>query len=153
MKKLLVLALVAMVSATGFGKTIDEVFNAFPKADNVQEMTMDKEMLAIAMSMGADQSMSKSLKDIDAIRIVSIENPTAEQLLIAKELMKDGVDGFDEMVDVSEEGEDVLVLTQGDGKMINKLLVISVEEDEVGIALIEGKIDVENADKIIHLGK
>ena len=36
MKKLLVLALVAMISATGFSKTLDEVFNAFPKADNVQ---------------------------------------------------------------------------------------------------------------------
>ena len=48
MKKFLLLALVAMISATGFSKTIDEVFNAFPKADNVQEMTIDKAMLAMA---------------------------------------------------------------------------------------------------------
>ena len=63
MKKFLVLALVAMVCATGFGKTLDEVLNAFPQADNVQRMTLDKGMLAMAMSAGGEQA--KLMKDID----------------------------------------------------------------------------------------
>ena len=64
MKKFLVLALVAMISATGFSKTIDEVFNSFPKADNVQEVTLDKAMMSMAMAAGANQA--KQIKDIDA---------------------------------------------------------------------------------------
>lgn len=151
MKKLLVLALVAMIGATAFSKTIDEVFNAFPKADNVQEMNFDKEMLKMAMSMGADQS--GALKNIDAMRLIAIEDPTSEQLAIAKEILQSGVEGFDVMVDASEDGEDALILTQGDDKVITEMLIIAVEEDSVAIVLIEGKIDPNDTDKMINFGK
>ena len=151
MKKFLVLALVAMISATGFSKTIDEVFNAFPKADNVQEVVLDKAMLDMARMAGADQA--KQMKDIDAMRIIAIENATAEQVKIAQELIKDGVDGFDVMVDANEDGEQALILTQSDGKDINKMLIIAIDEEEVAVVLIEGKIDPNNTDKLVNFGK
>lgn len=147
MKKLIVLALVAMIGASAFSKTIDEVFSAFPHAENVQEMTIDKAMLAMAMTN------ESQMKDIDAVRVISIENPSSEQIAIVKEIMKDGVEGFDVMVDASENGEDALILTQGDDNVINKMLIIGIEKDEAAIVLIDGKIDPNNADKMIHLGK
>lgn len=151
MKKILVLALVAMISATGFSKTIDEVFNAFPKADNVQEMTIDKSMLAMAKSMGGDKA--QQMKDIDAMRVISIEKPSNEQLTTIKGIMNEGVEGFDVMIDADEEGEHVLILSQGDDKVIHKMLILAVAEDEVAIVLLEGNIDPSNADKMMHLGK
>ena len=151
MKKFLVLALVAMISATGFSKTLDEVFNAFPKADNVQEVTLDQAMLAMAKSSGGEQA--KQMKDIDAMRVIAIENATPEQVKIAKDLMNEGVDGFDVMVDADEEGEHALILTQGDEKLISKMLIFAVEKDEVAIVLIEGKIDPDNATKMANIVK
>ena len=151
MKKILVLALVAMISATGFSKTIDEVFNAFPKADNVQEMTIDKSMLAMAKSMGGDKA--QQMKDIDAMRVISIEKPSNEQLTTIKGIMNEGVEGFDVMIDADEEGEHALILRQGDDKVIHKMLILAVAEDEVAIVLLEGNIDPSNADKMMHLGK
>ena len=151
MKKFLVLALVAMISATGFSKTIDEVFNAFPKADNVQEVTLDKAMMTMAMAAGANQS--NYMKDIDAMRVIAIEEATPEQVKIAKELMNEGVDGFDVMVDADEDGEQALILTQGDDKVISKMLIFAVEKDEVAIVLIQGKIDPNNATKMVNMAK
>lgn len=151
MKKFLVLALVAIISATGFSKTIDEVFNAFPKADNVQEVTLDKAMMSMAMAAGANQA--KQMKDIDAMRVIAIENATPEQVKIAKDLMNEGVDGFDVMVDADENGEHALILTQGDEKLISKMLIFAVEKDEVAIVLIEGKIDPENATNLANIAK
>ena len=151
MKKFLVLALVAMISATGFSKTIDEVFNSFPKADNVQEVTLDKAMMSMAMAAGANQA--KQMKGIDAMRVIAIENATPEQVKIAKDLMNEGVDGFDVMVDADEEGEHALILTQGDEKLISKMLIFAVEKDEVAIVLIEGKIDPENATNLANIAK
>ena len=151
MKKFLVLALVAMICATGFGKTIDEVFNAFPKADNVQEMTLDKAMLAMARNAGGEKA--NQLKDIAAMRIIAIEDATAEQVKIAKDLMNEGVDGFDVLVDADENGEHALILTQGDEKLISKMLIFAVEEDEVAVVLIEGKINPNDANKFMELGK
>lgn len=151
MKKFLVLALVAMISATGFSKTIDEVFNSFPKADNVQEVTLDKAMMSMAMAAGANQA--KQMKDIDAMRVIAIENATPEQVKIAKDLMNEGVDGFDVMVDADENGEHALILTQGDEKLISKMLIFAVEKDEVAVVLIEGKIDPDNATKMANIVK
>ena len=149
MKKFLVLALVAMISATGFSKTIDEVFNAFPKADNVQEMTIDKAMLAMA-GVG---DKAAAMKDVDAMRVIAIENPTSDQVAIAQEIMKEGVEGFDVMVDASEKGEDALILTQGDDKVITKMLIIAHAKGEVAVVLIEGKINPDDAAQISKMSK
>ncbi|MBQ3909830.1 MAG: DUF4252 domain-containing protein [Muribaculaceae bacterium] len=149
MKKFLLLALVAMISATGFSKTIDEVFNAFPKADNVQEMTIDKAMLAMA-GVG---DKAAAMKDVDAMRVIAIENPTSDQVAIAQEIMKEGVDGFDVMVDASEKGEDALILTQGDDKVITKMLIIAHAKGEVAVVLIEGKINPDDAAQISKMSK
>lgn len=151
MKKFLVLALVAMISATGFSKTLDEVFNALPKADNVQEVTLDQAMLAMAKSSGGEQA--KQMKGIDVMRVIAIENATAEQVKIAKELMNEGVDGFDVMVDADENGEHALILTQGDEKVISKMLIIATAKEEVAVVLIEGKIDPDNATKMANIVK
>ncbi len=140
-----------MIGATAFSKTLDEVFNAFPKADNVQEMTLDKAMLGMAMSAGGDKA--EMMKTIDAIRLIGIEKPSSSQIAIAKKIMTDGVDGFDVMVDASEEGESALILTQGDDKIINKMLIIAVEEDNVAVVLIEGKINPEDTHKMVNFGK
>ena len=151
MKKFLVLALVAMISATGFSKTIDEVFNAFPKADNVQEMTLDKAMLAMARSAGGEQA--KQMKDIDVMRVIAIEKATADQVKIANDLMNEGVDGFDIMVDADENSEHALILTQGDEKVISKMLIIATAKEEVAVVLIEGNIDPENATNLANIAK
>ncbi len=149
MKKFLLLALVAMISATGFSKTIDEVFNAFPKADNVQEMTIDKAMLAMA-GVG---DKAAAMKDVDAMRVIAIENPTSDQVAIAQEIMKEGVEGFDVLVDASEKGEDALILTQGDDKVITKMLIIAHAKGEVAVVLIEGKINPDDAAQISKMSK
>ncbi len=138
-----------MISATGFSKTIDEVFNAFPKADNVQEMTIDKAMLAMA-GVG---DKAAAMKDVDAMRVIAIENPTSDQVAIAQEIMKEGVDGFDVMVDASEKGEDALILTQGDDKVITKMLIIAHAKGEVAVVLIEGKINPDDAAQISKMSK
>lgn len=138
-----------MISATGFSKTIDEVFNAFPKADNVQEMTIDKAMLAMA-GVG---DKAAAMKDVDAMRVIAIENPTSDQVAIAQEIMKEGVEGFDVLVDASEHGEDALILTQGDDKVITKMLIIAHAKGEVAVVLIEGKINPDDAAQISKMSK
>ena len=140
-----------MISATGFSKTLDEVFNAFPKADNVQEMTIDKSMLEMAKSMGGDKA--QQMKDIDAMRVITIEKPSSGQLATLKGIMDEGVEGFDVLVDADEDEEHALILTQGDEKEIHKMLILAVAKEEVAIVFLEGKIDPSNADKMINLGK
>jgi hypothetical protein len=108
-------------------------------------------MLAMARNAGGEQA--NQMKDIDEMRVIAIENATAEQIKIAKDLVSEGVDGFDVMVDADENGEQVLILTQGDEKEIHKMLIIAIEKEEVAVVLIKGKINPNDANKFMNLGK
>lgn len=74
-------------------------------------------------------------------------------MTIAQEIMKEGVEGFDVMVDASEKGEDALILTQGDDKVITKMLIIAHAKGEVAVVLIEGKINPDDAAQISKMSK
>ena len=87
------------------------------------------------------------------MRVIAIENATAEQVKIAKNLMDEGVDGFDVMVDADENGEHALILSQGDEKVISKMLIIATSKEEVAVVLIQGKIDPNNATKMADIVK
>ena len=105
------------------------------------------------MAGNAGGEQAKQMKNIDVMRVIAIEDATAEQVKIAKELMNEGVDGFDVMVDADEEGEHALILTQGDDKLISKMLIIAITKEEVAVVLIEGKIDPENATNLANIAK
>jgi len=117
----------------------------------VQIMDLGKDMLAMAMGQAGEKA--EMMKEIDAMRIIAIEEATSDQIAIANKLMKDGVDGFDVLVDASEDGEDALILTQGDDKVINKMLIFAIAKSEVAVVLLEGKIDPSNATKIANIGR
>jgi len=117
----------------------------------VQIMDLGKDMLA--MAMGQSSERAEIMKEVDAMRIIAIEKATSEQIAIANELMKDGVDGFDVLVDASENGEDALILTQGNDKVINKMIIFAIAKNEVAVVLLEGKIDPNNATKMANIGK
>ena len=61
MKKFIAIAIMAFSMVTAQAITVDDVFNAFPDADNVEKVNLDKEMLAM---MGNNKL--SGIKDISA---------------------------------------------------------------------------------------
>ena len=117
----------------------------------MKDMTISKSMLDMAKAMGGEQA--ELMEDIDAMRVYAIEKPSSEQLEIVKMIEDEGIDGFDVLIDADEDGEHALIYTQGDGKLIYKMLIIASDKDEVAIVLIEGRIDPNDAEKMKNLSK
>ena len=82
MKKFIAIAIMAFSMVTAQAITVDDVFNAFPDADNVEKVNLDKEMLAM---MGNNKL--SGIKDISAVRVINIKEPTSEQQAIAKRFL------------------------------------------------------------------
>lgn len=150
MKKLLVLAVVALSFATGFCRSVDDVFNAFPEADNVQLVNMPGLLDMIQSKFDAKSKEKNGAKSIiESVKILIIEDATDQQKGIARQILDEGVDDLEEMVAVNDGEEDVTILSQQQGDHIAQMLIIVFdnEENEVGVVHLKGVLradDLEN---------
>lgn len=150
MKKFLVLAIVALSFATGFCRSVDDVFNAFPEADNVQLVNMPGLLDMIQSKFDAKSKEKNGAKSIiESVKILIIEDATDQQKGIARQILDEGVDDLEEMVAVNDGEEDVTILSQQQGDHIAQMLIIVFdnEENEVGVVHLKGVLradDLEN---------
>ena len=150
MKKFLVLAIVALSFATGFCRSVDDVFNAFPEADNVQLVNMPGLLDMIQSKLDAKSKEKNGEKSIiESVKILIIEDATDQQKGIARQILDEGIDDMEEMVSVNDGEEDVTILSQQQGDHIAQMLIIVFdnEENEVGVVHLKGVLradDLEN---------
>ena len=152
MKKILVLAIVALSFATGFCKSVDDVFNAFPKADNVQLVDVPGLLEMIQSKMDAQSKDKNGPKSkIEGVKILIIEHATDQQKDIARQILDEGVDDMEEMVTVNDDNEDVTILTQQQGDHIAQMLIIIFdnEENEVGVVHLKGVLQSDDMGNVI----
>lgn len=147
MKKILVLAVVALSFATGLCRSIDDVFNTFPKADNVQLVEVPGMLDMIQSKLDAKSKEKNAPKSIiESVKILIIEDATDQQKDIARQILDEGIDDMEEMVDVNDDDEEVTILSQQQGDHIVQMLIIVFEneENEVGLVHLKGVLQLED---------
>ena len=136
--------------ATAQAITVDEVFNAFPDADNVEKVTVDKDMLEMM-----NGKVMGNVKDINALRVINIKDPTAQQLATARQFLAAEVDGMELILDASEHDEvSIYACTAGD--VATKLLIVVVNErdhdNEAVVVYIDGKVNIGEIGNLVGMG-
>ncbi|MBR5169427.1 MAG: DUF4252 domain-containing protein [Muribaculaceae bacterium] len=152
MKKILVLAVVALSFATGLCRSIDDAFNAFPKADNVQLVEMPGILDMIQSKFDAKSKEKNGPKSIiESVKILIIEDATDQQKDIARQILDEGIDDMEEMVSVNDDEEDVTILSQQQGDHIAQMLIIVFDNEENGVGVVHLK-GVLRSDDIENMG-
>ena len=148
MKKFIAIAIMAFSMVTAQAITVDDVFNAFPDADNVEKVNLDKEMLAM---MGNNKL--SGIKDISAVRVINIKEPTSEQQTIAKRFLDADIDGMESLLDVYENEENVTIYTRSKGDVADRLLIVVASgAKEAVLVLVDGKININDINKLVKIG-
>ncbi len=148
MKKFIAIAIMAFSMVTAQAITVDDVFNAFPDADNVEKVNLDKEMLAM---MGNNKL--SGIKDISAVRVINIKEPTSEQQAIAKRFLDADIDGMESLLDVYENEENVTIYTRSKGDVVDRLLIVVASgAKEAVLVLVDGKININDINKLVKIG-
>ena len=148
MKKIIAIAIMAFSMVTAQAITVDDVFNAFPDADNVEKVNLDKEMLAM---MGNNKL--SGIKDISAVRVINIKEPTSEQQAIAKRFLDADIDGMESLLDVYENEENVTIYTRSKGDVADRLLIVVASgAKEAVLVLVDGKININDINKLVKIG-
>ena len=134
--KILILALAAFCSFSSIsaGNCIDNLFNT-----------------ASRFVLGLLKPFSSELKGIKSMSIIDAENISSKDYTrFEKIITQCDSDGYETVTSSNEENEIVRILMKIEKEKIREIVIISLEENEISLIRIKGKIDPNQMQNIIE---
>lgn len=151
MKKLLFVFALMLVSTSAFSQTVEKIFNEFKDKPGVQVVNLDKAILSMFAGATKNEKSKKTIDNIDAIKIMHIEDNAKTCKQFAKKVDKLKTEGFETLVNVKEEDETTRIFTHSNGDLIDELIILHLEKDECTLLHVFGKINFSEINDVIEL--
>ena len=138
--KILILALAAFCSFSSIsaGNCIDNLFNTASRMPN-------------SFVLGLLKPFSSELKGIKSMSIIDAENISSKDYTrFEKIITQCDSDGYETVTSSNEENEIVRILMKIEKEKIREIVIISLEENEISLIRIKGKIDPNQMQNIIE---
>jgi hypothetical protein len=139
-----------MISSLSFAQSnsFQSLKDNFSDGENVISMSFGGLVMRTALWIMGDEEDNEWMEDIENVRQLRFINIPKEEFLkkglklnsFKKYVMKDG---FEQLLTVRDNGEDVQFFMQEGSKNRNRYLVIAEQEDEVTVFELTGYIDIE----------
>ena len=129
-------------------KSIDELFDKYSGQDGFTSVNINGGLLTLASWMEDDKETKDLLKDLNHIRILTMEDNSLKNVNFYKEIIASiPVKDYVELMTVKEKDQDIKFLVKQSDGYINELLMIVGGKDNALISII-GKIDPKNLSKV-----
>ena len=151
MKKLLFVFALMLVSTSAFSQTVEKLFNEFKDKPGVQAVNLDKASLSMFAGATKNEKSKKMIDNIDAIKILHIEDNAKTCKQFAKKVDKLKTEGFETLVNVKEEDETTRIFTRSNSDIIDELIILHLEKDECTLLHVFGKINFSEINDVIEL--
>ena len=151
MKKLLFVFALMLVSTSAFSQTVEKLFNEFKDKPGVQAVNLDKASISMFAAATKNEKSKKTIDNIDAIKIMHIEDNAKTCKQFAKKADKLKTEGFETLVNVKEEDETTRIFTHSNGDIIDELIILHLEKDECALVHVFGKINFSEINDVIEL--
>lgn len=151
MKKLLFVFALMLVSTSAFSQTVEKLFNEFKDKAGVQVVNFDKASLAMFAAATESEKVKKTIDNIDAIKILHIEDNAKTCKQFAKKVDKLKTEGFETLVNVKEEDKTTHIFTRSNGDIIDGLIILHLEKDECTLVHVLGKMNFNEINDVIKL--
>ncbi|MEG2243406.1 MAG: DUF4252 domain-containing protein [Muribaculaceae bacterium] len=148
MKKFFLLtAMIIATTTLSSAITIDDFCGKYSKAQDATVLKLDKNTLAMAMSLN---KVNDIIKQIDEIVIISLENcsnPGKENFADDFKMIKDK--SYKTFVKNNEANEKAHILIKENEGLINSMVIISIDEKDCAIVKITGNIAMSSIDSLV----
>ena len=141
--KILILALAAFCSFSSIsaGNCIDNLFNTASRMPNAEKVNLNSFL----------KPFSSELKGIKSMSIIDAENISSKDYTrFEKIITQCDSDGYETVTSSNEENEIVRILMKIEKEKIREIVIISLEENEISLIRIKGKIDPNQMQNIIE---
>ena len=142
--KILILALAAFCSFSSIsaGNCIDNLFNTASRMPNAEKVNLNSFVLGLLKPFSSELKGIKSMSIIDAENISSKDYTRFEKIITQCDS-----DGYET---VTSSNEIVRILMKIEKEKIREIVIISLEENEISLIRIKGKIDPNQMQNIIE---
>ena len=134
-------------------QTVDDFFKNFKDKKGVECLEIPKAMMSMAAEKANKDNKKNLIKKIDNIRILQIEDNPSLCKEFGKKAAKLKKNGYETMVNSTEENEKVLVLVKSEGETITELVILEIEPDECALVEMKGNFnssDIQNLESIAN---
>ncbi len=147
-KMILILALFISTTTSMMAQSIDDLFNEFKDKPNVEYIDVPKAMMGFAASSIKEEKGADLMKEIDSIRILSMENNNEQKTQFEQRVKALTKKHYEQMVNSNDDGEKAQILVKTKGESITEMLIICIDNDECALVQICGKIRPEDIQKL-----
>lgn len=119
-------------------QTVDELFKDFKDKQGVECVELPKEMLAMALEKSNKENKKDIVKKINNIRALHIEKNDDLCQDFSQKATKLKKNGYETMVNSTEDNEKALILVKSEGESITDIVVLEIEASECTLVEIKG---------------
>jgi hypothetical protein len=157
MKTLLIAVAIAFTSTGLFAQNakLDDIFNKFQDKDGITSVILTGDMMKFASQVTEKDSTLNFVKNINKVRILSLEKATAQDIVNFEGMVKDiPLAGYKELMIVRENDNNVRMLARENAGSWSDFLLIVVGKKDHALIDIQGSIspkDLQSLSKTMHI--
>lgn len=138
-----------LVAQLSLGQDIEKLFKEFSDAPNVENVKLDKSMMALAKPFAKGDDLG-GVKDIDSLQVLDLSKCSSEIKDKFAEMVKTlNAEGYETLVRSNENGENVRVLVKMNNEDISELVVVTTGK-EAALVKIKGKFNKSDISKLTN---
>lgn len=138
-----------LVAQLSLGQNIEKLFKEFSDAPNVENVKLDKSMMALAKPFAKGDDLG-GVKDIDSLQVLDLSKCSSEIKDKFAEMVKTlNAEGYETLVRSNENGENVRVLVKMNNGDISELVVVTTGK-EAALVKIKGKFNKSDISKLTN---
>lgn len=138
-----------LVAQLSLGQDIEKLFKEFSDAPNVENVKLDKSMMALAKPFAKGDDLG-GVKDIDSLQVLDLSKCSSEiKDKFAEKVKTLNAEGYETLVRSNENGENVRVLVKMNNGDISELVVVTTGK-EAALVKIKGKFNKSDISKLTN---
>jgi len=156
MKKLITIAVLALVSVAAFAQTSKDIYNKYSDDKDISAVYISSAMFKMIKALpdmnvnGEKVNLSESVASLEGMYILNITNPQRCAALRsdAEKLLKAGK--YEMLLEAKDSGDATRIYTIEKNGYITDLVLLSAEPNETTFISLTGKIKSEDLAKILN---
>ncbi|MCR5077210.1 MAG: DUF4252 domain-containing protein [Prevotella sp.] len=131
---------------------IEAIFKQFKNEKNVTYLNLPKSLIKMGMKTADDKDAEKLAEQVDGIRILTLEDAAKEtKESFHKRFNSLELTGYEPLVKANDDGEKVRILTKGNDKEIQSIIIFTVDDEDCTLIKIDGHINPADVDDIVEV--
>ena len=154
MRYLIITVLAAMLSGSVQARGVDDIFEDFRTRPGAEYINVPPAVMLAGKLFAAGKDESGLARHIKSVRVLTVDDCDGSvRTEFAEQTARMDTGGYEEMVNVSEDGDSVRVLCRMRKNVISELIVLKKGKGEAAMIQMKGKFDIGGLHKLAAGGK